>query len=319
MNSPIDKPTPAEYASANSAWSRQIGYGAAALAGTCGAMAIASSAAIAEPTLEPNSAIVYKAQLEQAQLEESQLEQTQLEQAQLEQAQIQQVEPSAADLMRQGHPIDSLLSSPSAEVYPVVVDPALAAALSNGELASELTDETATFPLLLTQIEEDTTELRPEFGEKGQTRWFLQAGAGTEGDGESLALFGGGASYFFAKGHSISLALNGMAFDLPDKDPVGINLDLLVRSHWIRGDNWSLYIDGGVGILVSTSRVPNGGSSFNFTPQGGVGASINVNRKRDHRLLIGARWHHISNANTFEANPGLDTYMGYVGMTFPIR
>ena len=172
-------------------------------------------------------------------------------------------------------------------------------------------------PIFLTQSEAESD--RPDFGAKGQTRWFVQGAAATEGDGESFGLLGGGASYFFAKGHSINLALNALAFDLPDKDPVGLNLDLLVRSHWIRGENWSIYIDGGAGIIVSSSRVPNEGSSFNFTPQGGLGASINVNKEKDQRLLIGARWHHISNANTFESNPGLDTYMGYVGMTFPLR
>ena len=297
MTSPINAPTSARQSPMDLASISRLGYGVTVLLGAACASAIAPSIAIAEPMLEAEAPIVYEVPLDEA-----------------------QTSPVAADLMPEGQLINSQLMNAqslderSVEVYPVVVDPALAAALSNGEFA-----DGTEFPLMLTQIEDNTTESRPEFGERGQTRWFLQAGAGTEGDGESLALFGGGASYFFAKGHSINLALNGMAFDLPDKDPVGINLDLLVRSHWIRGDNWSLYIDGGAGILVSTSRVPNGGSSFNFTPQGGVGASINVNREKDQRLLLGVRWHHISNANTFEANPGLDTYMGYVGMTFPIN
>ena len=218
--------------------------------------------------------------------------------------------PDAAATPVEGLPSVIVLdtSSQTAEFYSTPE-----AALAAGDLAEE------DVPVLLTQSENGSVEDASNFGDRGQTRWFIQAGAGTEGDGESLALVGGGLSYFFAKGHSLNLALNGMAFDLPDKDPVGVNLDLLVRSHWIRGENWSLYIDGGAGILVSTSRVPNGGSSFNFTPQGGVGASINVNKEKDQRLLLGVRWHHISNANTFEANPGLDTYMGYVGMTFPIR
>ena len=219
--------------------------------------------------------------------------------------------PEAAAMPVEGLPSVIVLdtSSQTAAFYSTPEE-----ALAAGELA-EATDES----VLLTQSERSSADDDSNFGDKGQTRWFIQAGAGTEGDGESLGLIGGGVSYFFAKGHSLNLALNGMAFDLPDKDPVGVNLDLLVRSHWIRGENWSLYIDGGAGILVSTSRVPNGGSSFNFTPQGGLGTSIDVNKEKDQRLLFGLRWHHISNANTFEANPGLDTYMGYVGMTFPIR
>lgn len=222
--------------------------------------------------------------------------------------------PSAIAAPVEGLPSVIVLdtSSQTAEFYSTPE-----AALAAGESLEKL--EATDTPVLLTQSDGRLADDASNFGDRGQTRWFIQAGAGTEGDGESLGLIGGGVSYFFAKGHSLNLALNGMAFDLPDKDPVGVNLDLLVRSHWIRGENWSLYIDGGAGILVSTSRVPNGGSSFNFTPQGGLGASINVNKEKDQRLLLGVRWHHISNANTFEANPGLDTYMGYVGMTFPIQ
>ena len=302
MTPSTNVPTSAELSSGKAVFTSRFGYGAAALLSAACVNAIAPSSAFAEPVLEPET-LTQSVSSESAAL------------------------PGAADLMLETAPVEGqssdiqavtsqlLEEDPTATVYPVVVDPALAAALSNGELASE----TETFPLLLTQIDGDNTEKRSEFGAKGQTRWFLQAGAATEGDGESFGLFGGGASYFFAKGHSINLALNGLAFDLPDQDPVGINLDLLVRSHWIRGENWSLYIDGGAGIIVTTSRVPNEGSSFNFTPQGGVGASINVNREKDQRLLLGIRYHHISNANTFESNPGLDTYMGYVGMTFPIR
>ena len=303
MTSSTHAPNPAEGSAVNSVLSSRLGYGVAVLLGATCAIAISPTSALAEP-IASESSLVHEIPTDEAQI------------------------PSAADLMLEA-PIENQatstqtlnqqllneqLSDESVAVYPVVVDPALAAVLSNGEVA-----EGAELPLLLTQIEENTTESRPEFGAKGQTRWFLQAAAATEGDGESFGLFGGGMSYFFAEGHSVELALNGMAFDLPDKDPVGVNLDLLVRSHWIRGENWSLYIDGGAGILVSTSRVPNSGSSFNFTPQGGVGASFNVNKEKDQRLYLGVRWHHISNANTFESNPGLDTYMGYVGMTFPIN
>jgi lipid A 3-O-deacylase len=37
----------------------------------------------------------------------------------------------------------------------------------------------------------------------------------------------------------------------------------------------------------------------------------------DVRLLVGARWHHISNANLYRDNPGRDSLMGYVGLSFP--
>ena len=89
-----------------------------------------------------------------------------------------------------------------------------------------------------------------------------------------------------------------------------------MRSHWIRGENWSLYVDGGAGIIFTTGDVPEAGSSFNFTPQIGGGASFAIGGNQ--RIMTGLRWYHISNADTFESNPGLDTVFGYVGINFPL-
>lgn len=164
-------------------------------------------------------------------------------------------------------------------------------------------------------IAEPTEESRSEaFGTRGSDRWYIQAGAATTFDNE-FALAGAGISHFFAKGHSINAELNGMAFSQDGDDAVGANLNLLLRYHFVRQENWSLYIDGGAGILGTTDNVPSGGSSFNFTPQAGGGATIRLSD--EERLMVGLRWHHISNANTFDSNPGRDSVMGYVGLNLP--
>ncbi len=161
----------------------------------------------------------------------------------------------------------------------------------------------------------ETRENRPEaFGARGSDRWYIQSGAATTFDNE-FALVGVGASHFFAKGHSINAELNGMAFSQDGDDAVGANLNLLLRYHFVRQENWSLYVDGGAGILGTTDNVPSGGSSFNFTPQAGGGATIRLSD--EERLMVGLRWHHISNANTFDSNPGRDSVMGYVGLNLP--
>lgn len=153
------------------------------------------------------------------------------------------------------------------------------------------------------------------YGERGQNRWYLQAAAATDRDDDTFGLVGGGVSHFFAKGHSVNLELNGLAFEQPGDDAVGANLNFLVRSHWIRGENWSVYIDGGAGILGTTESVPEPGSTFNFTPQVGLGSTFNINDEQ--RVMLGVRWHHISNAGLYSPNPGLDTVMGYVAVDFP--
>jgi lipid A 3-O-deacylase len=156
------------------------------------------------------------------------------------------------------------------------------------------------------------------FGTKGQKHWYIQgaaAGSVDENDGTHFGLLGGGASQFFANGHSISAELNSLYFNQNGDDAAGLNFNLLLRFHFYRRQNWSLFFDGGAGIIGMTNKVPTGGSDFNFTPQVGGGATIRIAEQK--RLMLGLRWHHISNADTFDKNPGLDSIMGYVGIILP--
>lgn len=156
------------------------------------------------------------------------------------------------------------------------------------------------------------------FGSQGDNRWYIQGAGATSFGGEesgSFGLLGAGISHFFINGHSINLELNSLYFDQTGDNAVGINLTALLRWHFYRQPNWSLYIDGGAGILGTTNDVPSAGSSFNFTPQVGGGATIRLNDEQ--RLMLGLRWHHISNADLYEANPGRDSVMGYVGLNLP--
>ncbi|MEL6224806.1 MAG: acyloxyacyl hydrolase [Cyanobacteria bacterium J06627_8] len=161
---------------------------------------------------------------------------------------------------------------------------------------------------------DDEVEPPLSFGDAGQNRWYVQGAGATTFENE-FGLVGAGLSHFFANGQSINLELNGMAFFQTGDDAAGVNLTLLHRWHFVRQENWSLYIDGGAGLLGTTDDVPSTGSSFNFTPQAGGGATVRLNDEQ--RLMVGLRWHHISNANLFSSNPGRDSVMGYVGVNFP--
>lgn len=165
---------------------------------------------------------------------------------------------------------------------------------------------------------EDGSEEDYRFGHRGDDRWYVNAGAATTLDDDSarrLGLVGAGLSHFFLNGHSINLELNGLAFDQTGDDAVGLNLNAMLRWHLYRADNWSVYVDGGAGILGTTEDVPAAGSQLNFTPQVGAGATIRV--KDEERLMVGLRWHHISNADLYPPNPGRDSLYGYVGWNFP--
>ncbi|NJL52375.1 MAG: acyloxyacyl hydrolase [Hydrococcus sp. SU_1_0] len=158
------------------------------------------------------------------------------------------------------------------------------------------------------------------FGTKGQKYWYVQGAVATTLDREEafpqrFALAGAGLSKFLFDGHSINLELNSIYFSQPDDDALGLNLALLMRWHFLRQSNWSLFVDGGAGVMGTTSDVPSKGASFNFTPQAGAGVSIKLKEQR--QLMLGLRWHHISHADLLVANPGRDSLMGYVGVQFP--
>ena len=159
-----------------------------------------------------------------------------------------------------------------------------------------------------------------EFGTKGQKRWYVQGAFATtldnqESDPRRFGLVGAGLSKFFINAHSVNLELNTIYFDQPGTNAVGLNLALLGRWHIVRQPNWSLFIGGGAGVMGTTSDVPEKGASFNFTPQAGAGATFAL--KNDRRLMVGLNWHHISHADLFNANPGRDSIMGYIGVDFP--
>ena len=132
-------------------------------------------------------------------------------------------------------------------------------------------------------------------------------------------------SYFFEDNLSVELELQGMYFDQGEGNedrPWGANFNLLIRWHFYVEETWSLFIDGGAGMLYTTDDVPFDGSSFNFTPQAGFGVTFDAcsclgGWAQDARMMLGVRWHHISNASTYDENPGRDSVLLHFGLTWP--
>lgn len=156
------------------------------------------------------------------------------------------------------------------------------------------------------------------FAKEGAWRWTLQFGLGVEFDdtNNSFALGGFGFSFFPVDDLSINFEFNGMYFDQDmAQEAGGFNFNLLLRWHYMTREKWSAFLEMGGGILITTDEVPAGGSGFNFTPQAGAGISVDVGN--DVRLLTGVRSHHISNARTFDNNPGQDSFYGFVGLSMP--
>lgn len=164
------------------------------------------------------------------------------------------------------------------------------------------------------------------YGSKGSWRWYIQTGYGFEpaNTENQLAIAGGGVSYFIVDNLSLQAELNGLYIRQNGPDAGGLNLTILARWHFLARDRWSLYGDLGAGIMGTTAQVPGpdaneprGGGYFSFTPQAGLGFSCEVGQ--DTRLLLGARWYHISNARTRQSNPPRDSIMFYLGLSFPLN
>jgi len=155
------------------------------------------------------------------------------------------------------------------------------------------------------------------FGAEGSMRWGLLGGWGIDvkSDSNNEIAFGATWQYFIVDGFAFTPELKLWGFFQEGEDAFGGSLDFLFAWHFVMRDTWSVFVDGGVGILGTTANVPTGGSEFNFTPQAGVGVTFDIGN--NNRWVVGVRWHHISNAGLYSENPGRDSVYVYTGINFP--
>jgi len=74
------------------------------------------------------------------------------------------------------------------------------------------------------------------------------------------------------------------------------------------------YFQLGAGMLFTSRDFPAGTSSFNFTPQAGIGGYWFA--KPDRAVSFGVRYHHISNAGLSKPNPGHNALYFYGGLSW---
>jgi len=158
-------------------------------------------------------------------------------------------------------------------------------------------------------------------GPRDAGRWIANAyGSSTFGfsNGESGDLYLGhlGMGYYFWDNISINLEFvaGGVDPDFADTSSA-VGFDLIGRWHFFESDdqNFSVFLEGGAGMLWTDDPFPAAGTHQNFTPQAGLGLTWDVGQRV--RLLSGVRWHHISNADKTgeDRNPGYDGVMVYAG------
>lgn len=125
-----------------------------------------------------------------------------------------------------------------------------------------------------------------------------------------------GLQWFFFE--NVELAIFGTLNEIwqPGADAFGGGFDMQLRWHFLTGESWSIFGEVGGGFMVTTNPVPTNGSSFNFTPNVGFGATFALNETT--RLYVGAQWFHISNAGLYAKNPGRENIGVWVGLSLKL-
>jgi lipid A 3-O-deacylase len=167
------------------------------------------------------------------------------------------------------------------------------------------------------EIEREYQAVRA-YAERGSTYWSLTGESAFSDDavdaGARIAVH-----HFLADDFEIraSLGVWGNFQDRAD-DATSLNPSIDFRYHFLSTPDYTVYAQFGLGLLLSTEEVPPGGTSFNFTPRAGVGATFPISDD-GARLDLGLSWHHISNASTSgtDDNPSRDGLAVYLGVIVP--
>ena len=154
-----------------------------------------------------------------------------------------------------------------------------------------------------------------KFGAKGSWRWELEGSWMNDFDSDNQLQGAWYASWFLIDNFSFDFGPEVAWFSQGGGNTWGAGPAFMFRWHFLARDTWSIYADAGVGLMFSGANVPSSGSSVNFTPRIGVGASFEV--AQNARILTGIRWAHISNANVADNNDGRNSIQLYAGISLP--
>lgn len=83
------------------------------------------------------------------------------------------------------------------------------------------------------------------------------------------------------------------------------------RWRFVPRRRWSAWAELAAGGLWSSSPIPEGSTRANFTAHWGAGARLRLSDT--HGLVVAYRFHHLSNGNQLNSNPGVNAHMVLAG------
>ncbi len=157
------------------------------------------------------------------------------------------------------------------------------------------------------------------YASKGWSGWTVTLGAATDLESDSHYNVAGMASTFLADRLEIGAELGGWYFN-QENNTSGVSAIIDLKWHFYATDDhqWTIFGEARIGMLGSFDDVPDGGTSFNFMPGFGLGATYALGESRA-RLIGGLRWQHVSNARITgdSSNPAFNGVLGFIGITWP--
>lgn len=117
-----------------------------------------------------------------------------------------------------------------------------------------------------------------------------------------------------AESLSVALFAEGLYAGQDSGDATGFGGGISLRWNFSRVESTDFYLDAGCGMAVFSDEVPDGGSTFNFTPRAMIGFTTAIGE--DARFFLQGGWMHVSNAQTSGTNPGIDAIALFAGLGF---
>lgn len=164
------------------------------------------------------------------------------------------------------------------------------------------------------------------YGHAGSRWWTIGTAYANNFKDASDFNIHGAYSTFLADDLEFAIEAAAWYFHQSGDDTGGLSGSMVFRWHFLHADdyNWSIFGDAGIGLLGAFDNVPDGGTGFNFLPRVGAGFTKALNdsidgESRGPRLMVGVRYHHISNGRISgdSRNPARDAICVYAGITFP--